>query len=327
MNAVEQVKQAVATTKPLTSLDDLIHKSIEQLKVALPNHMNAERMVRIALTTLRLNPKLYEVAGRNPKSFIAALFQCAQLGLEPNTIGEAWLIPYGNEVKFQIGVYGWAKLFFNHQNSLTLQMEKVHQNDYFEYDLGSGEVSHKPPKFGDDRGQVIGYYAQAKLANGGKQLKTMSVEEARDWAIRYSKCWHKEKKEFISGTPWKEHFNSMAQVTVLKQVLKVLPKSPEIQRAFQMDETVKTEVNADMSSLPDETDYTELTKDEEIAEDLGVTESEGMMVIIEKLKTIAGVNKTIAHLAVLFGEGKITQDQKDGLSALLKKKHEELEKQ
>jgi len=255
-NAVEQTKAtAMAKAKPV-SLEETIRRSVDQLQVALPQGMSAERMARIALTCLRINPKLFEVAGRNPQSFIAALFQSAQLGLEPNTIGEAWLIAYGNEVKFQIGAYGWAKLFYNNQSSTTLQMEKVHQNDFFEYDLGSQTISHRPPKFGEDRGPVAGYYAVANITGGGKIIKTMSVQEARDWAIRYSKCWNKDKEQFIPGTPWASHFDSMAQVTVLKQVLKIVPKSAEmIKKAFAMDESVKSKVEPDMASVPNEIDY------------------------------------------------------------------------
>jgi len=198
--AVERVQNKVAEQPPIQSLNDMIEKSVSQLRYALPKHMDAQRVARIALTCLRTNDKLMEAASKNPLSFVAALFQSAQLGLEPSTIGEAWLIPYRNKasngsyqpaVQFQIGAYGWVKLFYNHQNSLSIQMDVVHERDHFEYDLGKQEVSHVPPKFGTNRGDVVGYYACAKMTNGGALLKVMSKDEAREWGAKHSKCWDK----------------------------------------------------------------------------------------------------------------------------------------
>src|SRR5689334_6268402 len=71
---------------------------------ALPKHLNADRMTRIALTSFRRTPKLGEC---NPLSVFAAVIQAAQLGLEPDTLGRSYLIPYGKECQF---VPGWKGL-------------------------------------------------------------------------------------------------------------------------------------------------------------------------------------------------------------------------
>ena len=42
----------------------------------------------------------------------------------------------------------------------------------------------------------------------------------------------------------------MAHKTVLKRLIKTLPKSIEIQRALQFDESVKREIRADMTEVP-----------------------------------------------------------------------------
>lgn len=255
-NAMELAKQAVSKAPKVMSIQELVEQSATQLGRALPSHMKPERIVRIALTVLRLNPQLYKC---DPQSFIAALFQSAQLGLEPNTNGEAYIIPYMNKgrlvAQFQVGAYGLVKLFWNHQNAVSLQVEKVHANDDFSYDLGAGTIRHIPPMFGDYRGEVSGYYAYATLANNGHALKVLSRNEAMALAIKHSKCYDRVTKEFYAGTPWREHFDAMAMKTVTKQLMKILPKSVEIQTALAMDETVKSKVDIDMMSVPDETDY------------------------------------------------------------------------
>ena len=68
------------------------HKA--QVAAALPKHMDADRMIRIALTTFRRTPKLLDC---DPKTLFGAVISCAQLGLEPDGYrGEAYLLPYEN---------------------------------------------------------------------------------------------------------------------------------------------------------------------------------------------------------------------------------------
>lgn len=52
----------------------------EQLAAALPRHMTAERMIRIATTEIRKVPALGDC---DTMSFVSAIVQCSQLGLEP----------------------------------------------------------------------------------------------------------------------------------------------------------------------------------------------------------------------------------------------------
>lgn len=257
-NAVAKVKEKALAQKPQLSIQQLVEKSAQELGKALPSHMRPERIVRIALTTLRMNPKLYQC---NPYSFLGALFQCAQLGLEPNIEGQAYIIPYNDRktgqlvAQFQIGYKGYVELFWRHQSAVSLQMEHVCANDEFKYDLGENKIHHVPPPFGQERGAVIGYYAVAHLQGGGRAVKVMSKEEALAFGKRFSQCYSRKEGVFIPGTPWAEHFDAMAMKTVLKQLMKLLPKSIEIQRALTMDETVKTRIDADMVEIPNEMDY------------------------------------------------------------------------
>ena len=271
--SIEKTKELVSKTSKPVTIEDMVKKSIAGLKDALPSHMRAENIVRIALTTLKMNPALYEC---DPYSFLGALFQAAQLGLTPNVNGEAWIIPYnvkGRKVaQFQVGAYGLVKLYWNHQSAVSLQVEKVHEHDEFAYDLGTGDLNHKPPVFGKDRGDVIGYYAKANLANGGHAVKVLSKREAADFGKRFSKCWDRESNTFKQYTPWADHFDEMAKKTVLKQLMKLLPKSIEIQKALAFDETVKTKIAVDMAEVINEDDFKqeiaiETQKPKEISEE------------------------------------------------------------
>ena len=73
----------------------------------------------------------------------------------------------------------------------------------------------------------------------------MSVEDIRAHAKRFSKAY--------SNGPWQTNFEEMAKKTVLKRVLQYAPLKSDFVRAVAQDETVKTKIDADMYSVPDET--------------------------------------------------------------------------
>ena len=94
MSTAQDVKKDIANVEH-DSIRGLIEKSAKELARALPNHMSPERLGRIALTCVRLNP---ELAKCTPQSFLGALFVSAQLGLEP-VAGLAYLLPFRNNRK------------------------------------------------------------------------------------------------------------------------------------------------------------------------------------------------------------------------------------
>src|SRR5688572_28918303 len=71
----------------------MLEKAKGEMARCLPAHMTPERLSRIALTEFRKNPMLQEC---DPVSFVAAIMQAAQLGLEPGVLGSCYLIPFRN---------------------------------------------------------------------------------------------------------------------------------------------------------------------------------------------------------------------------------------
>lgn len=270
--AVAKVKaQVVEQRKKAKPIELLIEQSLKELGKAVPSFMSAERLARIALTTIRLNPKLAECT---PESFLGALFQSAQLGLEPNVEGQAYIIPYLNskkvvnsdgkttwvkimEAQFQIGYKGYIELFYRHDSAEHVDMHAVYENDFFEYEYGTNANLRHCPAF-KNRGEVIAYYAIAKIKNGGNVFKVMGKDECIEHGKTHSKCYDKEKQCFAKDTPWAKDPNSMCKKTVLIQLAKLLPKSIELQKALAMDNTTKSVIKADMFAVPDETNWEEM---------------------------------------------------------------------
>ena len=128
-------KKDVKLTKNM-SIPDMVKAMAPEIKKALPAVMTPERFTRIALSALNNTPQLQQCT---PMSFIAALLNAAQLGLEPNTpLGQAYLIPYKNkgnmECQFQIGYKGLIDLAYRNGQMQTIQAQEVYENDLFEYE-------------------------------------------------------------------------------------------------------------------------------------------------------------------------------------------------
>jgi recombination protein RecT len=261
--SIEKTKELIQKTENNT-IQTMINKSIKELGRALPSHLNAERLARIAITCIRMNPELMKCT---PESFLGSLFVLAQLGLEP-IAGRSYLLPFNNKRKIGndwktikecqalIGYKGLVELFFRHESALSIDMQEVHANDIFDYSYGTeGFLKHRPAL--KDRGETIGYYAVAKLKGGASIFKFMSKEEILNHAQKHSKTFDKDKNEFYYSSPWAKEFDAMAKKTVLIQLAKLLPLSVELQRAIAVDETsreLKTGID-DALELPETTNW------------------------------------------------------------------------
>ena len=220
----------------------------KEIAKALPSVITPERFTRMVFTALSTNPKLQQCT---PNSFLGAMMQAAQLGVEPNTpIGQAYLIPYKNkgtlECQFQLGYKGLIDLCNRSGDIKDIQAHEVYENDTFEYEYGlEPKLKHVPAM--KDRGNVIAYYAVFHTVNGGYGFEVMS----KDDVIKHSQ---KTSQSYGSSfSPWTKYFDEMAKKTVVKKVLKFAPIKTEFFKALSTDETIKTNITDHMEDMPDET--------------------------------------------------------------------------
>ncbi len=219
---------AVATT-PKTkakTLEALLRSDavVEQLRLALPKHITAERMARIALTELRRNPKLGQCT---PESVLGALMQSAQLGLEPGPMGLAYLIPYKTEVQLQVGYKGLVALAWRSKEIASIQADTVCERDFFEFERGTKAfLSHRPSN--GDRGPITHVYAVVDVKGGGSLFEVMTVTDVDAHRAHYSKS--------TKDSPWDSAWDQMARKTVIKRVLKLAPVSAELLQAVNLDD-------------------------------------------------------------------------------------------
>lgn len=263
---------APAKRQPST-IKEYIMAYQNQIAKALPSVMTPERFTRIALSAVSNTPQLAECT---PNSFVAAMMNAAQLGLEPNTpLGQAYLIPFRNnkkgviECQFQIGYKGLIDLAYRSGDVRTVQAHIVYENDEFEFEYGlEPQLKHIPAK--ENRGDAVWVYAVFKLVNGGEGFEVMSMEDVRAHARKYSKAYN-------SG-PWQTNFDEMAKKTIIKRVLKYAPMKTEFVRGAVADETVShIDLDAEDDTPIIQPDYTIIDSEtgEVLDQDDGATADDG----------------------------------------------------
>lgn len=241
-----------AAPDPGKTMRAYIAKMEGAIAKALPSVLTPERFTRIVTSALSSTPKLAETS---PQSFLAAMMNAAQLGLEPNTpLGQAYLIPYNNhnrlECQFQIGYKGLIDLAYRSGEVSIVQAHEVRENDDFSYSFGLEPTLHHIPARGD-RGDVVLYYAMFRTKGGGFGFEVMSREDIEAHAQRYAQSYNS------SFSPWKTNFDEMAKKTVLKKALKYAPMRSDFARAISSDETIKADIAQDMADVvPVAVEYT-----------------------------------------------------------------------
>lgn len=245
-----------APSKELT-IQGLLANYKTQIAMALPKHMNADRMSRIALTVIRKNKALEEC---NPISLFGAIIQASQLGLEVGI--HAHLVPFYNgktkqkEVQMIPDYRGLMHLARNSGDINSISANIVFEGDKFDYQFGTDSyLVHKPMKM--NRGQIIGAYAVAKYRSGDSQFDFMTVEEIDE--IR-------ERSKSKDSGPWVTDYKAMAMKTVVRRLCKFLPVSVELQKAVSLDETNDIGESQDNMSILDAEFTSEITGKPEVNE-------------------------------------------------------------
>ncbi|TWM79019.1 hypothetical protein CHCC14808_2348 [Bacillus licheniformis] len=232
----EQRNEVAQDDKPKTILDVMMERKAA-FEMALPKHLDADRLIRLAVTEFRKNPMLKECT---PESLLGAVMQAAQVGLEPDALGSAYLVPYYNknkdvkEVQLQIGYKGLIELVRRSGQVTSIVANEVYENDEFDFEYGINEKLYHKPTMDADRGKLKCFYAYARFKDGGHAFTVMSVEQINQIRDKFSKS-QKNGKHF---GPWADHYESMAKKTVIKQLVKYMPISVEIQNQITRDETV-----------------------------------------------------------------------------------------
>ncbi len=219
-------------------------------QMAMPKGGEAAQIIRDAHTAISNNPKLAQC---EPNSFLGALMTCAQLGLRPGVLGQAWILPFwdsktrGHRAQLVVGYQGAISLCHRSGDIASVEARIVYERDSFDYWFGlDSGLTHRPAVV--DRGKAIAYYAVVKTRSGGVMWDVMTRADAELHRDTFATAKTKDGKIF---GPWVDHFDAMAKKTVLLKVLKYAPRSTELQNAIVADQSVRVDVTptADVANV------------------------------------------------------------------------------
>lgn len=218
---------------------DLIRRMTPEIQRALPRHLDADRMARLALTELRRTPALQRASA---ESLLGALMWAAQLGLEPGPLGHVYLVPRtirGQvEVVFVIGYRGLVELAYRSGQVADLHARVVWSGETFHFHAGDDErVTHEPNLSLDPTpDEFVAAYAIAHLRGGGVLREVIGPRHiARAQA----------GSSIPSGKgPWSSDFEAMARKTAIRRLSALLPQSAELAAALNVDGAIAPRLDA-----------------------------------------------------------------------------------
>lgn len=221
-----------ANDQQLRRVVDLVTRKQDQLAMLLAGGVDTERFVTVALAAVQGQQKLLECT---PISIFTAIREAATYGLELGPLGDASLVPYDGEATLSVEYRGYRKLAMRDGTVRVIAADVVYENDAFRIVSGSEQpgIYHEPAL--KERGNIIGAYAWARLANG--ELVYVWMTEAELYKRRdVSRSWRTALKYGRTDSIWHLWPVEMMRKTVIKRLCsEQLPLTPLLREAITRD--------------------------------------------------------------------------------------------
>lgn len=267
----------------MTEIKSEIFAPIMGAFVKLVDETAFRREVGFAVQICMAAPKLQECT---QESLLKAVYNVALTGLTLNPMERlAYLTPRWNNAKKQNecllmpSYIGLTKLAQEAGKLQKIEARIVYDGDEFDVEYQPNErIIHKP-KFASKNMQCV--YAIATLQNGQKMFEVMTQGEI--FEIRaLSDSWKAFESKKTTSAIWADHEGEMCRKTVIKRLVKYLPKYAE---HTQLNEAIKL----------DNVDY---------------MASDGQLLRIETLISTSTFDENKRQqIEYLLGSGSLTQEQ------------------
>jgi phage RecT family recombinase len=225
--------------KDILTIDEAVEhpEVLRRFQAALGDKLDAGQYLSTIRGMVKENPLFAKV---DVWELVRCALDLAELGLRPNTpFGHAYIIPREKfkgkpnakvELSIMLGYQGLLELAWRANVVESIFAAAVCEGDDFDFAYGTdGFLKHRPrgPR---DNDKIIEFYAYAKLKGGGESFVVWDKEDVNKIRARsdaYNYAMSQDANSYSRKTPWLTDYVSMGNKSVLKQLLKVLPKSAE----------------------------------------------------------------------------------------------------
>lgn len=216
------VAQSTQQKSPVSAFSSFMDKLKPQLALALPKHLTADRMSRLALTAFSTNQKLQDC---DHTSIAASIMTAGQLGLEPGVNGAGYLIPYGKTCTF---VPGWKGLvdLVSRSGRGTVFTGVIFKDQQYTFTDGARRdlVIHNETEL-DDAEDITHAFAIGWVKDSSMPIiELWTVAKIKKHRDKYNKVG----KLHYSFRDWEMYCRKIP----LLQVMKYMPSSVEVSNAI-----------------------------------------------------------------------------------------------
>jgi recombination protein RecT len=233
--------RAIANQEKVQQLRQYLMDARDRIAHSIPataiKYLTPERVCRVVMIAATKSPQLLACT---PASIANAAMQAASYGLEPGgALGEAALVPYGDQCQFQFQYRGLVTLAIRHGDVLQVDANVVREGDRFVWREGLEPRLDHEPLLSTREGtpDILAAYAIATLSHGKKfcVVPWQQIDKAR--ALSKSPAWQQ----------WPEE---MCKKVAIKRLLKTVNLTPEVADAVDWDNA--DEGGETLPPLPDE---------------------------------------------------------------------------
>lgn len=231
--SAQALKSAVTGQEPknpIVAFSNFMDRLKPQMALALPKHLTADRMARLAMTAFSSSAQLQ---GCEAKSIAASIMTAGQLGLEPGINGAGFLVPYGRTCTF---VPGWKGLvdLVSRSGRGTVFTGVIFKDQEYTYTDGARRdlVIHNETDLDDPEDITHAY------AIGWVKDATMPIIEL--WRVTKIKK-HRDKYNKVGTKHYSyRDWEMYARKVPLLQVLKYMPCSIEVSNAIAVSNAAES---------------------------------------------------------------------------------------
>jgi len=217
---------------------------LEVIKAPFVTNTNEKTFNKEASFALQLIGSSKGLQQCSKDSLLRAVLNISQTGLTLNpALKLAYLVPRwspnGSQACLEPSYQGLIKLITDTGSVENVTARVVYDCDEFDITYGLADnITHKPNPFEKDK-KVIGVYAVATFPTGNKQVEFMSIHDVNE-IMHMSESYKAYEAKKIKSCVWVDHFDEMARKTVIRRLVKYLPKSErweKVAQAIELDES------------------------------------------------------------------------------------------
>ncbi len=232
--------QSLTQAKPAKTMADVVQAHWDRISATLPKHMNSERFLQLAISTVNQTP---ELAICKPVEVLSCLMKCSTLGLEPDAVdglGRAYIIPTKikgrQSCRFQMGYRGMLELMDRSGKIKSYNIMAAYEDDGYQLTLDENGVPHLVASTVNFNAvhtpETLQFvYLHVEYMNGGEHNAYMTKAE-----IERVKSTSQSANSNYS--PWKTSYEAMALKTLIRREFKYMPVSIEAQSVVSADDTL-----------------------------------------------------------------------------------------